>query len=140
MFLLCSCHNALYDGQDEGMTEVNGKSVIEGMDEDNGKMVPLFDEETIFLDIDDGTELIGILNEIVAGGQLYPVKTEDARKDHTISAVTKKGTYTIRKVIIDGQSALRIGNTYYQIGYVFINPWNGVTWEREGKSYGVNKN
>lgn len=73
----------------------------------------LFDDETIFQDVDDGAELAGILNEIVAGGQLYPAKAEDAQKDFSILAATKKGSITIRKVSIDGQKALRIGNTYY---------------------------
>jgi hypothetical protein len=72
-----------------------------------------FDDGTVFQDVDDGAELAAILNEIVAGGQLYPVKEEDARKEFSILAATKKGSITIRKVSIDGQKALRIGNTYY---------------------------
>ena len=72
-----------------------------------------FDDKTVFGGIENGKELAGILNEIVAGGQLYPVKAQEAQNYFTISAATKERSYTIRKVSIDGQNALRIGNTYY---------------------------
>ncbi len=131
--LLCACTNMATgaDGQDGTVTgdgveisstvEGNGSglggnggaegigSVISGDSEDG----PLFDDATIFRDVENGKELAGILNEIVAGDQLYPVKAQEAWTDFSISAKIKKGNKMISKVNIDGQSALRIGNTYY---------------------------
>ena len=124
--LLCACHNVAYDFDEHGETVTKDTEEVGSTMEDPGitegigngagaygEAAVLFDDETIFRDVDDGKELAGILNEIVAGGQLYPLKTEDTQANFTIFAATKKGSYTIRKVIIDGQSALRIGNTYY---------------------------
>ena len=133
--LLCACTNVAngFGGQGESATG-NGEAVSSTMEgSGNGKEADgnlgadivgyivnaqndaslFFDDETVFRDIDDGRELAGILNEVVAGGQFYPVKAKETRNEFTISAMTKKGSYEIRKVNIDGQSALRIGNTYY---------------------------
>lgn len=126
--LLCGCQNALYlyDEQGGGMTggeSMNGAEGsaggegVAGGGNNPGKTGEvggaLFDDETIFRDVEDGTELAKILKEIVAGGQIYPVKALEAQNDIIASAVTKKGNLTISKVNIDGQSALRIGNSYY---------------------------
>ena len=132
---LCSCQSATPGADEQGEivtedVESVGSSVEEsgsgkepdgsaGAESDgsvmdsNGEAVLLFDDETIFRDVEDGTELAKILNEIMAGGQLYPVKSEETRKDYAIIAETKNGNRTIRKVMIDGQDAVRIGNSYY---------------------------
>lgn len=72
-----------------------------------------FDDKTIFQGVENGAELAGILNEIIAGGQFYPVKALEARCDFDITARTELSRYRIRKVVVDGQSALCIGRTYY---------------------------
>ena len=138
--LLCGCTNmasvadgqgsaATGDGEEissttegkESSSDENGKEsggigvvkdIVDVIGRD-GEAGPLFDDETIFRDVENGKELAGILNEIVAGGQMYPVKAPEAWNEFTISAQTKKGSMEIRKVNIDGQSALRIGNVYY---------------------------
>ena len=126
--LLCACHNAANGSDEQGETTTEEMEEVSGTLEEN-YILPakaqtdleevgteaglLFDENTIFRDVEDGAELAGILNEIMAGGQLYPVKAQEGRRDFTISAQVKNGNRTICKVIIDGQSALRIGNTYY---------------------------
>ncbi len=119
--LLCGCQNMmnLADGQGAittGDTEVvssteGGKESGNGSEGNGG--VPSFDNETVFRDIEDATGLAGILNEIVAKGQLYPVKAQEVQKNFSISAKTKNGSYAIYKVIVDGQNALRIGNSFY---------------------------
>ena len=120
--LLCACQNmaniadeqsgtVTVDTEEASRTQSveNVENIIDAGSETN----LLFDGETVFQNVDDGTELAKILNEIVAGGQLYPLKAEDAQKDLNTWAATKNGRITICKVSIDGQSALRIGNTYY---------------------------
>ena len=116
--LLCACQNmaAVADGQGEvvtedveevgSTTEENG-SALGSEESGNGK-----EAGTPAQDAGDA-ELAGILDEIMAGGQLYPLKAEDSQKGFTIFAETKKGNVMVCKVTIDGQSALRIGNTYY---------------------------
>ena len=111
--LLCACHT-VPDGADEsdGTGDVEMAGSVTEENGDTGATV-LFDDKTVFRDVENGAELAGLLNEIVAGGQFYPVKAQEAQNCFTISAATKARSYTIRKVIIDGQSALRIGNIYY---------------------------
>ena len=130
--LLCGCHNTLLDADEQGeivtggVTEIGNATDVSGdmeSGEGNGSVgnpigegnasFPLFDDETVFRDVEDGAGLARILNEVVAGGQLYPVKAQEVQKNFSISAKTKNGNYAIFKVIIDGQSALRIGNSYY---------------------------
>lgn len=114
--LLCGCQNALYLYDEQGGSVTGGEGVTGGGNKP-GKTGEvggaLFDDETIFRDVEDDTELAKILKEIVAGGQIYPVKALEAQNVFIASAVTKKGNLTIGKVNIDGQSALRIGNSYY---------------------------
>ncbi|MBP5281967.1 MAG: hypothetical protein J6Z22_05645, partial [Lachnospiraceae bacterium] len=124
--LLCSCHNALYglDDQSEIPTgdveevvssaeeSINIESVLNANDADSEEGL-FFGDDTMFRDIENGKELCGILNEVVAKGQFYPVKAEEGQKGFTITAVTKTGTCGISKVNIDGQNVLRIGNSYY---------------------------
>ena len=137
--LLCGCQNMmnLADGQSvsvTGDTEVvssteGGKESGNGSEGNvgveigtiissnagnaTGGGVLSFDDETVFRNVEDATGLAGILNEIVAKGQLYPVKAQEVQKNFTISAKTKNGNHAIYKVIIDGQNALRIGNSFY---------------------------
>ncbi|MBO4748850.1 MAG: hypothetical protein J5546_00890 [Lachnospiraceae bacterium] len=121
--VLCGCTNMSgYDMQGAGVTaDAEGGNGKDGGDvngdKESGKegdlnFVPLFDDETIFQDIDNGAELVKILNETMARGQIYPVKADEV-KGFGIEARTKKGKIMIRKVDIDGHSAIRIGNTYY---------------------------
>ena len=129
--ILCACTNMISLDDEQGgivtsdTEEIGSTQSSNDLDDNIGvegggnllgggnEAVLLFDDDTIFRDVEDGKELAGILNEIVAGGQFYPVKADEARKEFSILAETKKGDITIRKVNIDGQSALRIGNTYY---------------------------
>ena len=106
--ILCACTNAAHLADEQGGAGTGGTEEVSSTTEENGS-----DETRILQNTDDDTELTGLLNEIMEGGQLYPVKAREAWKEFTISAVTKKGNTTICKVNIDGQSALRIGNTYY---------------------------
>ena len=108
--LLGGCQDTAHGVETNGV-ETNGVEA-NGVDT-YGEAVVIFDDETVFQDVDDGSELAGILNEIMAGGQLFPLKAQETRTNFSIMAETKTGSYAIRKVIIDGQSALRIGNTYY---------------------------
>ena len=136
--LLCACHSASNGVDEQGeiatgdmkeidntmeenssaeIGEENGKE-SDGNNGDvsdgkNGEAVLVFGEKTIFRDVENSAELAGILNEIIAGGQLYPVKALETRSEFAISAQTVKGSYTIRKVNLEGKNALQIGNTYY---------------------------
>ncbi|MBO5986129.1 MAG: hypothetical protein J6Q02_04955, partial [Lachnospiraceae bacterium] len=98
--LLCGCQNALYLYDEQGGSVTGGEGVTGGGNKP-GKTGEvggaLFDDETIFRDVEDGTELAKILKEIVAGGQIYPVKALEAQNDFIASAVTKKGNLTISK-------------------------------------------
>ena len=78
-----------------------------------GNTAPLFNDKTDFIDVEDSAKLSALLNEIMAGGQLYPVKTQEIPTSFSISAETETGYILIRKVNIDGEDALRIGNSYY---------------------------
>lgn len=122
---LCACQNMASGGDAQGgiatgdmeevssTTEENGAESAGNLIDEGVEAVLLFGDETVFGDVENGAELAKILNEIVAGGQIYPVKAQEARRDFTISARTVKDSYVIQKVNIDGQNALRIGNAYY---------------------------
>ena len=78
-----------------------------------GNTAPLFNDKTVFMDVEDSKKLAALLNEIMAGGQLYPVKTQETPTSFSISAITETDRVLIQKVNIDGQDALRIGKSYY---------------------------
>ncbi len=125
--LLCGCQNmassgtGVPDGTETGDVEVVSSATeesgsaesAENVIDEGSEAVLLFGEEVTFKNVDDGAELAKILNEIVADGQIYPVKAREARTGFTISAKTEKDSYLIQKVNIDGKDALRIKNAYY---------------------------
>ena len=78
-----------------------------------GNTAPLFNNKTVFMDVEDSKKLAAILNEVMAGGQLYPVKTQETPTSFSISAITETDRVLIQKVNVDGEDALRIGKSYY---------------------------
>ena len=75
--LLCGCQNMMNLADGQGAITTGDTEVVSSTE--GG--VPSFDDETVFRDIEDATGLAGILNEIVAKGQLYPVKAQEVQKN-----------------------------------------------------------
>lgn len=131
--LLCGCQNMMNLADGQGAITTGDTEVVSSTE--GG--VPSFDNETVFRDIEDATGLAGILNEIVAKGQLYPVKAQEVQKNFSISAKTKNGSYAIYKVIVDGQLVLAVDVKNDVTGDASVEWFDGTDWkdtqyEREG--------